>query len=224
MNDRLIDVLSLSKFFPALMALVRYKKIHPSYHPFLYAVWIGFFNELVSTFMVYCGQRYLGTQHTTVNNSIYILFEATLYAWQLRNWGTLKGRPLLFKCLIAGFIIFWLVECIAFQRIFYNNSVFRIVYPVILVLMSLDSLNRVLTQERSSLLKNPIFLITVTFIIFFTYKTMVNIFGIYGLTQSLDFRVVIASIFMWLNGLTNVIFTFAIIWMPNKHRFSLLSA
>src|SRR5947207_5477226 len=95
---------SLSILIASAIGLVRYKKIDPAYYPFLYCLWIGGLNEIISFFLI------TNHQPTAVNNNIYVLFEPVLLVWLFKNWGSFRRTPQMFTALLILFPILWIVE------------------------------------------------------------------------------------------------------------------
>ena len=83
-------------------------------------------------------------------------------------------------------------------------------------------INRLILDERSGLIKNSVFLITIGFIVFFTYKILIEIFWVYGLNASRDFRVEVYRIMTYINLAINLIYALAVLWIPKKREYTLL--
>ena len=82
-------------------------------------------------------------------------------------------------------------------------------------------INRQLMRERKSIYKNPIFIICMAFLVYYTFTVIVVVFWQYGLNVSMQFVMNITTILIYINLFTNLIFALAILWIPTKHRFSL---
>jgi hypothetical protein len=92
------------------------------------------------------------------------------------------------------------------------------VYAFSVVLLSISAINDLLFTEKE-LLKNPTFLICSGVIIYFTYKIMDRMFGLYGLKNSTDFRRSVQTILVFVNCSTNIIYALAVMWMRKKQPF-----
>lgn len=211
----LIVIFSFSIVFAAIIGWIRYKKINPAYYPFIYCIWIGFINEIISYVATRAGYS------TAVNNNIYVLIEALLFTWQFKRWGLFQQHQSLFIIILTLFGSIWCIENFYISKITSIRSEFRIVYSFAIVLMSISQLNAILVREKKDLLKNPITLICVGFILFYTYKVLVESFWVYGLNNSRDFRNNVYLILAYINLICNLIYALAVLWMPTKHRFSL---
>ena len=215
MLSKLIVVFSFSIAIAAIIGWIRFKKINPTYYPFVICIWIGLLNEIISYFVIRSGHS------NAINNNIYVLVEAILFTLQFKRWGLFQYNRRLFPTLILIFIAAWLVQHLYISKITVIRSEFRILYSFALVLMSISQLNKTLSREKKSLLKNSIFLICIGFILYYTYKIIVEAFWVYGLNNSRDFRNNVYLILAYINLISNLIYAMAILWTPAKHRFSL---
>lgn len=215
MSYTVIVLFTLSILIPAVIGLVRFKKINSIYHPFLYLIWLGCFNELLSLTLI---KFYF---FNTITNNIYYLLEALLIFWQFKRWNLFHSYKKLFSLLVFLISIAWVINCFIVSKINVVASYYIIIYSFVIVLMSINMVNALLIREKRQLLKNPIFLICISFIIFYTYATLVEIFFIYGLTSSSEFRINIYHILSYFNLFSNLIYAIAILWMPRKQEFIL---
>ena len=69
----------------------------------------------------------------------------------------------------------------------------------------------------------PVFLISIGFIIYFTYEILVEAFSLYGLNNSLEFQKNVYMILTYLNLFVNLLYALAILWIPRKRVHMLLS-
>ena len=215
MWTNLIAIFSFSIVLAAIIGWIRFKKINPTYYPFVICIWIGLFNEIISYIVIKAGHS------NAINSNIYVLIESILFTLQFKRWGLFQYNKWLFPSLIVLFIITWLAQNFYISRITFFSSEFRILYSFALVLMSISQLNKILSREKKSLLKNSIFLICIGFILYYTYKIIVEAFWVYGLNNSRDFRNNVYLIMAYINLISNLIYAMAILWTPAKHRFSL---
>jgi hypothetical protein len=89
--------------------------------------------------------------------------------------------------------------------------------------MSIHVCNRLVFSFSGDLLKSPVFLICNAFTIYFTYKILVEVFWIYGLNTTKSFRTDVYIILTWINALTNILYSIAMICIPKKPRYIELS-
>jgi hypothetical protein len=210
-------IFSCSIFIGATIGLVRFQKIAPAFYPVIYCIWIGSVNEILSIIFPRIGLT------TAVNNNIYVLIECILIIWQLQKWGAFAHHPKIFTALIIMLSLVWTFEHWILFTIKYPQPYFRILYSFIIVLLSIHVNNRVMLFEKNRIYKNPVFLFCLGFIIYFTYKVLVEVFWLYGLHASVYFRINIYSILTWINLIANLIYAAALLWIPKKQPFIRLS-
>lgn len=208
----LLYTFSFSIFIAGIIAIVRYKKIDISFYPFLYCVWIACINELLS----FC--LYKNHQITSINNNIYVLIESIfilLFFKGLRFW---RKRKFIFEVIMISLIIFWISENFVLGKITVLCIYFRILYSLIIVLISINIINEILINNRK---RKATFTLCVAFIIYFTFKVFIYTFWISGLSQIFLFG--LFTIMIYINLLTNLIYAVAVLWMPRKVEFTLPS-
>lgn len=215
MNYTLITLFGFSISVAAIVGWIRVKQISPIYYPFLICIWLALLNETLSFVLEKAGL------YSNVNNNIYVLGESLLISWQFQKWKLLSRK--MFIIVMAGLILTWTIENIIINSIFNITSYYRILYSFLIVLMSITQLNVLIARERKSLFKNSAFLLCIGFIIYYTYKVLVEMFWLYGLNSGSGFRKSVYAILLYLNFFVNLIYALAVLWMPRKHRFSLPS-
>lgn len=217
MNYITAVIFSFSITIAAIIGWIRFKKISPAYYPFIYLIWIGLLNEIISFIVAQHGHP------NTLNNNIYALIESLLITWQFREWGLFNRLKSAFLIIVFLLSLAWIVDHFFVSEITSSTFYFRIFYSFIIVLMSINILNRLIVSERKNILKNSIFLICISFVIYYTYYVLVMTFLLYGLGLSYSFMFKIASFLPYTNLLSNLIYAIAILWMPAKQRFTLPS-
>jgi hypothetical protein len=186
-----------------------------AYLPFMLLIIAAFANELTSEIT---GRVF---KNTNVNANIYVLLESIFILWQFKRWKLFDRYRNFFHGLLGAFITVWLVECFLISKIIYIASYFRIFYSFAVALMSVQMINVLIVNESRSLAKNATFLICIGFIIFFTYKVLVEVFWLYGLNHSNDFRANVYRILLFINLFTNLIYALAALWIPRKQIFTM---
>ena len=217
MTFELNAALSLSVSIGAILGWVRVKKTDPAFLPFLILIWLGFTNEVLSIILMKAGYS------NAVFYNIFSLLEALIVNWQFRRWGLYKDNKLPFYLMQFLFFTGWITEIMGRGSIHTFNSYFIIGYSTIIVLLAINVVTKEMFNEPSNLLLNPVFLVCIGLIIYLTYTILVEAFWVYGLNGTKAFRVRIYEIFAYINLLTNLIFAFAILWIPMKRQFILRS-
>jgi len=213
MSYTLAVIFSFSIVIPSVIGWIRFNKIDPVYYPFIYCISIGLINEVVSFILIRHGHS------NAVNNNIYVLSESLLITWFFFKLGLFRPR-FLFPLFLYLLIIIWLAEAIYARSLHVRYIYFRLFYSFLIAMMSVNMINRQLLNEKENILKNSIFLISVAYVLYYTYKIILLSFQIYGVSQ-IPLVIAILGIDSYLNLLSIIIFTLAVLWMPIKPRFSL---
>lgn len=209
----LVVIFSFSIAIPAAILAIRFHQIAPKFYLFAFFVWIGLLNEIISYVVTQMGSS------TMLNNNIYFLAEGVMLTCLFRSWGLFKKTKFLFPILLITILLFWTTEVLFFQGIKMQVPYFQLFYSFLLALMSADMINRQVTTERQNLLKNPIFLICITFVIYFTYSVILGSFWLYGLQLSRQFTMNLIAVLMLLNLFSNLVYALAALWIPNKNQY-----
>ncbi|MBS1510347.1 MAG: hypothetical protein JST86_05860 [Bacteroidetes bacterium] len=207
--------MSASILVPVLFSLLRFHVAGSQFRPFIWCLWLGLFNEVLS----YLLGRYLKT--STVNNNIYVFAESLLLLWQFYRWNLFYRFKNLYLGIAIVFLSEWVVENIFFHKIMLVSSWFRILYSFTLVLLSLLMINKLLLTEKRALLKNAVFLCCAAFVLFYSCKILIEVFWLYGLGVSKAFRVDIFSITDYINVISNLLYAVAILCIPSRQRLTL---
>jgi hypothetical protein len=217
MNYWLFTALYFSIIIPVIIGCIRIKRIDATYYPFLLCLAFGAVHEIASFILI---QNQLSN---TLIYNIYTLIEALLLTIQFKLWDKYGSRRL-YVPLLALFLAVWTIENFWLRGISaYFNSYFIILYSFILVLLSISRVNVILTQVQH-FSKNAVFLICCGLIIYFTYSAVIEIFWLYGFDEDQEFSARIYDILAFINLLVNLIFAFAILWIPRKQKFLLPSS
>lgn len=208
-------VMALSIFIPGMLAIFKFNQIRNIYRPFIYLIWIGCANEIISN---YCAFRF---HNNIANNIIYTLTESLFLLWFFKGLNIFERKRHFFNFLIILFIATWVTEsCIANPFGSGYTCYFDTIYAFCVVMFSVDVINRMLLTE-TDILKNPTFLICTTLIIFFSFQIVERMFWVYGLKNSVDFRRGIQHIMIVVNFLSNFIFGLSVLWMQKRQAFTL---
>jgi hypothetical protein len=176
-------------------------------------MWIGLANEIMSQLVVLVFNR------MNANANVYVLVEFAFILFQFYKWNTRPiSRYLFLFCIGLGI---WIVDNMVVNSISTINSIFRVSYSFIIVLLSLDQIGRLLLFERGSMFKNAIFLVCTGFLIFYGFKTCIEVFNILQLKFEADFYRNLWTLMGVFNIIANLIYALAILWMPKRREFIL---
>lgn len=213
-----VTLLSLCIAIPALFGAIKVSRIDPAFYPFLFCLWLGTVNEILGIVLINFNY------YNTVNTNIYLLLESFLITWQFKKWHLLGSKNLLMYLIFSALILLWITENFIIGNITVFNSYFRIGYSTAIVFMSTGMMNKLIATERKSLAKNSIFIICTAYIIFYTFSILSEVFWVYGLGENKNFMNSVYNIAVVSNFLSIILFTFSIIWIPIKQRFTLPSS
>jgi hypothetical protein len=154
-----------------------------------------------------------------INNNIYTLFESILLMVYFLNAGLFRSKQI-FYFVLALFAGFWIAENFILKNINTGCTYFRIFSSLIITAMSIESFNNILAGYVPRLLRNADFLLCTCFLIYFTYKALIQAFIIYGASR-IQFFAAIYTIFIYINLGVNLLYIPAVLWMHRKARFIL---
>jgi len=212
----IVFLISQSILLPLIAGLVRLRRIGKGYQPFFALLVIGFFTEILSFVLI---KGYRASNAIPIN--IYILAEWTLIATQFHIWGFLKQRKQIFYIFLIATSLVWVVDNLFFGMITGFSPWFRLFYSFLIVLLSVNKINYMITYDNRNLFRNPSFLICIGFIIYFLYMILyrwaieVSLAGKSGIGYKIIFFIA------YVNALTNSIFAIAFLLIPAPQKFTL---
>ena len=146
-----------------------------------------------------------------------LLFEFLLFAWQFHNWKNILRVRWLYLLLTIGMTMLWITENIILGRITMFSPVFQISYSLALILLAVNQLSWLVVNDRGRIMANPVFIISIAVIIFFSYKVLTEIFYYYAASASIKNNIFVIE--SYLNVGYNIMLTIAIICIPPKRNF-----
>ena len=216
MDYKLVELLSYSVGLGAIIGLIRMHTIDKTYYPFVLLLVLGLLNEITNTIVINKGYS------NALNDNIYSLLESVLLLFFFRSQKLFSKQPKVFYLFIGLYICAWVIINFYISSINTFSSYYNILYSFITVLMSISMINRILGESTTRLIKNALFQIMLGFIAFFTCKTLIEIFWVYGLNASENFRTKVYQIMTYINVSVNIIYAIAMLWIPRKREFTLL--
>ncbi len=214
MNLTLKFILNYFVGLGALISLIRWKHIQPKDYFFVAYLWVGTINEIISHISITLFKT------NAINSNIYTLVSSILLVCQFNNWQLFGSNKQICKWFIAGLTIFWLWENFVHGSIFQFGPYYRISYSFMIVLMAIHMINLLILQQEIAISKNYVFLICISFVLFFSTKILVEIFYLYGLNGSKKFAILVFGIISYVNLFTNILYAIAILWIPKKRTFT----
>ena len=215
MNYVLNIITSYSIVLPAVVAIVRFSKIGSIFIPFVICIWVGLANELLSTGMI----RWIGSN--AINSNSYVLIEALLLLWLFFRWRTIAKSTGLFPVLLIVMIVVWTMDNVVLSEITRFNSWCRIFYATCILFLAIVELNKILFLPNVKVSQDAAFIICCGFVLYYTYKVVVEAFWIYGLNDTPAFRKDVYVMMDIINLIVNVLYTYAIIWIRKNKIYTL---
>lgn len=211
MNIFVSFLFAQSILLPVIIGLIRIRKIQRSYYPFVALIMLGALSELFSFLSI----RYY--QSNAVVSNTWCLVECLLILYQFYRWRFYAKPRAWYWMVPAVCVLIWITENIVFMQITRFGHVFRISYAFLLVMLSINEINYLITHENRQLFKNARFLICIGFIIYFLYQILFE--GSFYRLEINKNEVVsnkIISLLVYINVLTNAIFAVAMLFIPVK--------
>ena len=178
MDFNIIIAFSFSIWIAAIISIFRYSSIPKIFYPFVLLVWLAALNETL-TFILY-----KNGYPNILNSNIYSLLESFLLLLFFHGLNSFRGYKWLVISLSCLYILTWFWDNLYLNKFGSQfNLNFIIVYAIPVVLLSVNTINKLLMKERN-ILRNPVFLICIGLLIFFTFNVIIEIFYIYGLKLS----------------------------------------
>jgi hypothetical protein len=204
-------VFNYSIVIAAIIAIFRFKSIMADYYPFIFFIWLGLFNEILSLLLIY------NYESNTVNSNLYVLVEYLLLLLQFYKWSDNGSKRYYW---LAGIgIAVWIADNFIINTIFHNNSVFRVFYSFIIIFFSIDKVNNLLVFEYSNLLKHPVFITCIAFTFYYGFKAFVESFNMVHLGLNPVILKDLWIILYFVNGTANLLYAIAVLCIPKKIKF-----
>ena len=214
MNSFLINIIcGVSILIPALLIFIRRRRISGEYYPFAILLWVGAFNELFSLALIMTGHSNL----TSAN--IYVLLEFIIVVFQFSIWNHWSSRTK--YIVIAGTVIIWALDNVVLHTIDNNNSLYRMIYAIAVVCLSMGVLSRTLLTVHKSPGKHPAILICFAFIIYYALKAYGESFNVFNANASMHFYYNLWILLSVIGLFSNIIYTLSILCIPRKIPFTL---
>lgn len=216
MRPMIFFLLSQSILLPLITGLIRLRRIDKSYRPFFILLVIGILTELISFVII---QKLYKSNIVILN--IYTLLEWILIAWQFHAWGFLKQRKKTFYLLLILTTLWWVAENCVLHALTEMTPYFHFLCNFLIVLLSVNEINFMITHQNRNLFRNPKFLICIGFIIYFLYMIVyywafeISRFGKPGISLSIMFFVA------YVNAIANIIYAIAFLLIPAPQKFTL---
>lgn len=209
MNNFVNFLISQLILLPLIIGLLRIRKMQSSYYPFLALIILGSLTELASFISI----RLFKT-NAVVSNT-YSLLECLLILYLFYRW-RFHNKPRKWYWVVpALFLLIWITENLVFMYITRFGPVFRVSYGFIIVMLSINEINYLITHENRQLFRNARFLICIGFIIFFLYQVLFE-GALYIAGSNPDIFRKIFSLQVYVNAFVNLVYAAAMLLIPER--------
>ena len=212
MTDIATFLLSLSVLFPFLSGLLRWRVISQRYYPLFILFGLALFVELITRYAI----TLTNSGWIPVNN-LYVLVESILIPLQFVVWGYMHKKLNAFYMITGILVLGWVTEHLLLGDITRLHPYFRMFYSLLIVLLSINTINYLVIQEERNLVMHPVFIICTGFIIFFTYQLVYE--GIYNIVsdlKSIDTSK-LNTAFSIINAVCNILYGIAFLLVPARN-------
>lgn len=198
-----------------LIGVIRFRVVDVRYRSFLYFIILAFLNEVCSSIVINGGGS------NAFNTNIYMLAECLLLLHSMKLQAIHANRAKYYTIGGCIAILVWLGDYIVAGNIFIFSSWYPVFYSILLVFGAIDLLNGLLVIERKKLIGSTKFWLCCGILVYFSYKTITEIFYGLHLYFSNSFATKIDLIMAVVNVLSNIMYAIAVLCMPKKQNFSL---
>lgn len=203
---------SFSVLLPFLFGIFNYQKLGYRYQAFFYFLLFFNLNEIITITLL---TFFPGI--SLYNCDLYYLLEPLLIFRIFQRWHLFKYEKVVFNFLCPFLIICWCLE-LYFSDFSTYLPYFNIIYCFVIVIMSINMINKILLEDMSDLVENPAFIISCMFLVFFTYNIVHSVFWLPGLQQDSNFKWKVYSVLNVINLVCNFGYTAAILQIVKERK------
>lgn len=149
-----------------------------------------------------------GANWIAVNN-FYILADSILVPIQFIVWGYLRLSKLVLAAILL-MLLLWTGLHVWPGNIASINGFYRILYSLEIVLLTINSINYLLINERTPLFQFPPFLMMTGLMLFYTYQLLYETAYVFTAVLEDSWSVLLNRIFAVINFVCNLIYGIAI--------------
>lgn len=195
-------------------AIIRKERMKTYYKPFYVYLIVALIFELLIKIIIYSGYK------SSLVSNCYVLIEFPIFLWLFYNWSSRSNKLYFIGLFLIGVVI-WVFDNLIINSIFQINSYYRIYYSSVLILCSINQLNKVIFQDNIILWKNATFLISITSIVYYSYRVFIEALFLFQQEFSNDFFRGVYFIMVIVNFLAHLVYTLAVLCIPTKQEFTL---
>ncbi len=197
-------------FIAALLALLKFKKVTPEYHPILIFLCAVFLFDVTYTIFI------KNSISTTTLLNIQSLLEAFLICWQAKRWHVFDRKPYMYRGVLSMLLSLWALEILVIQDSWDLISWFKVFYSFTITLIAIEILNRTMIAERGPILRNAKAVFSIALIFFYALTGLIEIVMIIGQYASIKMIETITYFYLSLSIITNFIYIRAVLCIPRN--------
>lgn len=220
MSPLLTNILSLSSCIAGMIAIIRFSQIDKIYRLFLFVVWLSCINDIAFSLITSYGTAGMWNSINMMGN-IYSLVSVLLIVVLLKKFNAFKKIESIYPIILVVILGLWILGIFTSDKTWGRYMYFQIGSSLIIVFLAINSANGLIFSIRRRIITHPVFIFSISFIIYYTYNIIVEIFWLYGLTASLSFLKSVVSIIIYIQFITNLLNAVAILLMPKKEPYSI---
>lgn len=197
-------------------AIIRYRKIAPIYLPFVWYNIMAGLNEATSFYTVFV------LRNNAVNSNMFMFVEFFLLMLTMKKLGAFNRNSTLFIFLIIAVSAGWIFEYIVQKKLATFDGYFHAYEAFVISLTAVHLLNIQLTTLRGRFFENPVFIMCIAFILYFSISVLTEIFYVYIARQGINkLPNEIYVIMQWVNIIYCGMLIFSLSKMHKRKEFSL---
>lgn len=195
-------------------AIIYRKRLGTYYQPFYVYLIVSLVFEVFIKMIINLGYK------SPLIANCYVLVEFPIFLWLFYNWSSRSNKIYFIGLFLMGLVI-WIFDNLILNSILQINSYYRIYYSVVLILCSINQLNKIIFQDDIILWKNAIFLISITSVVYYSYRVFIESLFLFQQEFSNDFFKGVYYIMIIVNFVSHLVYTLALLCIPAKQEFTL---
>ena len=161
--------------FLAGLSLVKFAKYPATIRPFCYNLWLGALSIVCFPII----NNYFHTNASSTN--LFALLDFYTVGWLYYNLSGRKQSRTQFLVLFILMSLFWIIDNLFINSIGRFNSAFYIASDVTLMYLVINQINICVVSEKAALSSEPVFLISISFLIYYSFSLVFEVFYLYEL-------------------------------------------
>ncbi|RZK13247.1 MAG: hypothetical protein EOO46_00120 [Flavobacterium sp.] len=196
----------------SVAGIARYRFIDGRYKPFVGYVVLGLLFEVISYLYA------LQYQSNIAPTNVFILLELLILNYLFTTWSDSNESrkwcygSAVFFCL---FFIGSLIKVGIDKHLIYFNVLCRFY----LLMLATGSLAQRVVRMECPYYRDLVFIICCGVILYFSNRIIIESFWFYGLQKSSFFRIGLFAVQQWINIFVNLMYLYAILWIPKKPAY-----